>query len=831
MTRLAQHLRYALRQIKKSLAFSALVIGTLALGLGATAAMFTIVDRVMLRPLPYEKADQLVTIHETGRRGQLNGSPFLDIQQWIERSHTLDEIAFYSPDNHGAFLNGKTASIQVAAPGISANLFPTLGVQPVMGRDFSTSANRMGVLPDDKTSIILSDVVWRNIYGGDRNILGRTISLNGEPYVVIGVMPRGFTFPFGGAKPVVWRAAVLGKNDAVRKKHVSPWYAAIGRLKANATVASAQTELQGIQSEVAKLYTDPYEREDVSTIQVQSYADSLLGTDLKKLLAILLGAAALLWLIACVNVTNLLLARSTNREREVALCAALGAGRGRLALQFFTEGLVLSAIAAFFGLAIARITVTFFSHALVTRFNIHTDLTPNLSVVLALSGLTLLTAVISSLLPATAAARASIQPLLNQQSSQAGTAKSKHRTRSLLVVTEIALSLTLLVGCSLLLRTIYQLRHVPLGFRTDHVIVANMTVPSYKFTGRDIQTELYQPLLERVQHLPGVKSAALMTEVPLGKTFSMVFTLMPQGNTAAAVRQRNLSAQFRAVTPEMQQVFRFRMRAGRFFNEHDTAASQAVVVVNSAFVKAFLGDDEDPAKILGHQMLSYAKDRPAIVIGVLDDQHQVSVAEQSQPEIEICIPQLTPTSSLYQSAEGIKMDIAVRAQRNPATLILELRRVMQEVSPELAAGNFSTMDQIVEDSYGSQQFAARILEVFAGCALLLCIAGIYGLLSYLVAQRTKELGLRIALGAERSDVMWLVFRQAIWMLLAGSGIGLVLTYFSSVLLRAFLYGVQPQDPWIMASVSILLIVSGLAACALPARRAAKVDPMVALRYE
>lgn len=831
MTRLAQHLRYALRQIKKSPAFSALVIGTLALGLGATAAMFTIVDRVMLRPLPYRNANQLVKINETGRRGARDGAPFLDIQQWIERSHMLDEIAFYSPDNHGAFLQGKTASIQVVAPNISGNLFPTLGVQPVMGRDFSTSADRMSVPPEDQNSVILSDIVWRNIYGGDRNILGRTISLNGEPYAVIGVMPRGFTFPFGGAKPVVWRAAVLGKSDSARTKHVSPWYVAIGRVKANATVASVHTELQGIQSEVAKLYTEPYEREDVSTIQVQSYADSLLATDLKKLLAILLGAAALLWLIACVNVTNLLLARSTNRQREIALCGALGASRGRLALQFFTEGLVLSAIAAFFGLAIARLTVTFFSHALVTRFNIHTDLTPDLSVVLALSGLTLMTAVISSLLPAMAAARASIQPLLNQQSSQTGTAKNKHRTRSLLVVTEIALSLTLLVGCGLLLRTIYHLRHVPLGFRTDHVVVANMTVPSYEFTGKDIRAELYQPLLERVQHLPGVQSAALMTEVPLGKTFPMMFTFMPQGNTATDIRLRNLSAQFRAVTPGMQQVFRFGMRAGRFFNEHDTATSQGVVVVNSAFVKAFLGNDGDPAKLLGHQMLSYEKDRPAVVIGVLDDQHQVSVAEQSQPEIEICIPQLTPTSSLYLSAEGIKMDIAVRAQQTSAALIPELRRVMQEASPELAAGNFTTMDQIVEDSYGSQQFAARILEVFAGCALLLCIAGIYGLLSYLVAQRTKELGLRIALGAAKKDVMWLIFRYATWMLMAGAGIGLMLAYFSSVLLRTFLYGVQPQDPWIMAFVSILLIVSGLAACAFPARRAANVDPMVALRYE
>jgi predicted permease len=825
------NLRYAFRQLKKSPGLSLTVIGTLALGLGATAAMFTIVDRVMLRPLPYQNAQQLVKIKETGQRGPRNGAPFLDLQQWIVRSHTLDQIAFYTPDNHVAFLQGKTTSVQVVAPAISANLFPLLGVQPVMGRNFTTDSNRMSVRPEDKGSIIISDTVWRNVYGADRNILGKTLSLDGQPYMVIGVMPRGFTFPFGGAKPVIWRAVVLGKNDAVRIKHTTPWYAAIGRLNAHATVASAQTELRGIQSEISKLYTDPYEREEISSIQVQSYADSLLGADLRKLLAILLGASALLWLIACVNVTSLLLARSTARQREIALCGALGAGRGRLAAQFLTEGLVLSALAALLGLVIAKLTVTFFRHALITQFNIHTDLTPNAIVVLALAGLTLLTALTSSLLPTIAAVRASIQPFLNQQGSQAETAKNKHRTRSLLVVSEIAMSLTLLVGCGLLLRTIYHLRHVPLGFRTDHVIVANMTIPSYKFAGKDIRTELYQPLLERVQHLPGVESAALMTEVPLGKTFPMIFTFTAQGNSAADIRQRNLTAQFRAVSPEMQQVFRFRMSAGRFFNENDSASSQPVLVVNHAFIKAFYGDDEDPAKVLGQQLFSYTKNRPAIVVGVLDDQHQVSVAEQSQPEIEVCIPQITPTSFFYQSAEGLKMDLAVRTQRNSAAVIPELRRLMQEASPELATSNFTTMDQIVEDSYGSQQFAARILEVFAGCALLLCVAGIYGLLSYLVAQRTRELGLRIALGAERRDVMWLVFRQATWMLLAGLGIGLTLAYFSAVLLRTLLYGVQPQDPWIMASVSTLLIASGLAACALPARRAAKVDPIVALRYE
>ena len=243
------------------------------------------------------------------------------------------------------------------------------------------------------------------------------------------------------------------------------------------------------------------------------------------------------------------------------------------------------------------------------------------------------------------------------------------------------MSLTLLVGCGLLLRTIYVLRHVPLGFRTDHVIVANMTIPSFKFAGRDIRTELYQPLLERVQHLPGVQSASLMTEVPLGKTFQMVFTFVVEESTAADIGQRDLRAQFRAVGPEMQRVFGFRMAEGRFFNEQDTASSQPVVVVNRAFEKGFLGDDQDPKKILGANLIGYGKDRRAVVVGVLDDERQVSIAEQSQPEIEVCIPQITPDTSFYKSAEGLAMDLAVRTEQSPSSVVPELRRLMQEASP------------------------------------------------------------------------------------------------------------------------------------------------------
>jgi len=396
---------------------------------------------------------------------------------------------------------------------------------------------------------------------------------------------------------------------------------------------------------------------------------------------------------------------------------------------------------------------------------------------------------------------------------------------------EVAMSLTLLVGCGLLLRTMYALRHVPLGFRTDHVIVANMAIPAFKFNGKNMTTELYEPLLERVKQIPGIQSATLMTQVPLGKTFRINFSFQVEGKGASDLRKKELKAQLRVVGLDTQKVFGFTMWKGRFFNAGDTPTSQPVVIVNRAFAKEYTGDNQHPETILGESLLSFGKERRAVVIGVLDDARQLSVSEQAEPEILVCLPQLTPASNFYQPTETMAMDLAVRTEREPDSVIPELRDLMRSASAELSSSNFTTMDQIAEDSYGSQRLATRLLQIFAGTALLLSIAGIYGLLAYLVSQRTREMGLRIALGAQRRDVMSLVLRQAAWMLCIGSIVGLLLAYISSVLLKTFLYGVQVHDPWTMAFVTLLLVVGGMTAAYIPARRAASIDPMQALRTE
>ena len=830
LERLGQDLKYALRQLRRSPVFIATLVATLALGLGATAAMFTVVDHVLLRPLPYTDSHQLVAINEAGKKGVTGGTPFLDLRQWQQRSHALQEIAFYSSTNHISFLDGTTGSARVIAPQVSANLFAVLGVHPAMGRGFEGQSDG-SVLAGEAHNIILSDSIWRTTYGSDPNILGKVVKLNGESYIIVGVMPRDFTFPFGDANPHVWLPKVIGDKDAVRTANLTPNYQVIGRLRPNVAFETAESELKVIQSDVAKQYPDPYDRERVTSIKLQRYDDSLVVSDLKKALLALFAASGVLWLIACVNGTSLMLARAAARQREIAVRGALGASRWRIVQQLAVEGLVLSVIASALGLGLAMLMLKLFEHGLTQQFHIHEKMTPNLTIIGVLAVLTIVSALLCSVWPAVVAARASIEPALRQGGPQSSSGVVQYRTRASLVVLQIAMSLILLVGCGLLLRTIYALRHVPLGFRTDHIIVANMTIPAYRFSGHNMTTELYQPLVDRVNRIPGVQSASLMTAVPLGTTFKMQFTFSDRGNSTAEIRRRDMVSQFRAVGPEMQRVFGFRMFKGRFFNESDTATSQSVVVVNREFAKQYLGADQNLEKILGQSLLNLTKNRHTVIIGVLDDERQVSIASQSQPEIEICIPQITPETLAYQSVEGLSMDLAVRTDRNPSSVIPELRELMRQSSPELSDSTFTTMDQVVEDSYGSQQLAARLLIVFGGSALLVCITGIYGLLAYLVAHRTKELGLRIALGAQRGDVMWLVLRQAGGMLLAGSSLGLILAYMTSLLLRTFLYDITAHDPWTMAAVTALLVGGGLAASSIPARRAAMVDPIEALRTE
>lgn len=818
---LVQDLRYGLRSLRRSPGFTLTVVLTLALGIGAATAMLTVIDHVLLRPLPFRDAGRLVLIKEHGAKGPGRwGAPWLDIQEWMARCRSFTQIAFYQSMSGRNFLEGDGGAMQIGGELVSPNLFAMLGVSPALGRNFISEPMGSGTSKNANTAI-LSDAAWKEAYGADPAILGKNIRINQKSYVVIGVMPPGFEMPFDSSHPQVWTTIMLGSEDR-KRWYDSPNYSVIARLRSGVDIETAQAEMSTIQRRIALEYTDPRLREVRTDAGVRLYADSLVAADMKKALLALLAAAGVLWLIAAVNATNLLLARGAARQREIAMRGALGAGRTRILQQFLVEGLVLSGAATLLGTGLALGAVRLVRSVKPAHLDLDLSAHVNLTILAMLCALTLSTALVSSAWPALLAIRASIEPALKQDGPHSGSGRGQHRVRSIMVAAEVALSLMLLVACGLLLRTVYKLRHVSLGYRTDHILVAHLAIPSYQYSGQDMVVDLYQPLLDRVRHLPGVEAAGFMSEVPLGQSFNIMLTLYMNGKSSRAA--------MKVASPEIQKIFGFKMAAGRFFNDKDTATSEPVVVVNEAFARVHSPNPHDPNSIVGQTFMNLRKNAAARVIGVIDDEGQMKVGDPAQPEVEICLPQLSPDSSMYGPAT-IGMDLAVRTERPPASMIPDLRSILRQANPEFAHATFDTMDQVVENSFGSQRMAAHILEIFGASALLLSIAGLYGLLAWVVTQRTREMGIRIALGAQRGNLLWMVMRQAGGMLLIGAAAGSVLAWMSARFLRTYLYGVSAHDGWTMAAAAALLCACGLLAAYIPARRAAGVDPIVALRAE
>jgi predicted permease len=822
--RLGQDFRYALRQARRSPGFAATVIGTLALGIAAAAAMFTVVDHVLLEPVHYHDASSIVTLNETNRTDKdYYNVPWLDLQEWIEQSHSFSGFAFSSGWGQGrSYLEAGSSSLNIKATQVSSNFFQVLGVSPQLGRTFIPEKPTYG-MTNNGSQVVIGYVVWKQFFGGDKNILGRTVQVNNTSFTVIGVMPAGFKYPATAPFDAqVWMAVQLGDRDKGRDSQ-SEHYDVLARLRPGVSLASASAEMQTIQNRVIANYKDPEDRAAYSVVGIQRYSDSLVNADLRKALLALLAAAGVLWLISAVNVTNLLLARGTARQREIAMRGALGASRGRVIQQMLVEGLLFSGCAGILGAAFALTSVKLLTHELALRLPIAVSPLPNVSVLLGLAALTIASALFSTAWPALIAVRLPIEPALRQGGLQSGTGRRHHRMRGALVAIEIAMSLALLVSCGLLLRTIHSLRHVPLGYRTDHIVVAHLTIPQFRFGNGNMMQTLYNPLLDRAQHLPGVETAGLISEVPLARTFNILLSLRTDNKS-------DIASSLKVASPTVQQIFGFRMLAGRFFNAEDTPSSQPAVVVNPAFVHLYAPNKHDPSSIIGMEMWHMRDNQPMHIVGVLDNERQKTIAEPSQPEVEICLCQVSPDVSVYRIST-ISMDLAVRTERPAAQFIPGLRDILRQASPELANAQIATMDDIVEDSFGSQRLAAHLLEIFGSSALLLCIAGLYGLLAYIVTQRTREMGVRIALGAPRANLLWLVLRQAGLMLIVGVAAGSALAWTSSRLLRGFLFGVQAHDARTLAGSAIVLFLSGMLAAWLPARRASRVDPMKALRAE
>ena len=801
--------RFAIRQFRRAPAYAIFTILVLALGIGTVTAMSAISYGVLLKPLPFRADRQLFDVVESTAKGDESfAAPYSEITQWQQATTNIADVAFAS--NFVNIIDAPAGAEMISSVTASPNLFTLLGVEPIIGRGFIPNET----ISDHPNVVLLSYDIWQRSFAGDRNVLGQTVHIGATPYTVIGVMPKQFRYPLGDIRAEVW---VPIEHSALVPKPDDPY----GSLWHPIVRVHAGVPPQALESSLTHVHSQFMKSETPHRIRLLRFHDQLVR-DVQPALLALEIAVAIVWLIACSNVAGLLLARVAARRTEIAVRSALGAARRRMVAQFLTESLLLSIAGAVGGLGIAALILRIFRHMLGTMLpmaqNIHLDW----SIFAGLIVLTLLTALAFGAVPALLAAWAGTEAgLRNSGRSQAGD-RRHNRARAVLVVSEVALSIALLTGAGLMMRTMYALRHVPLGFRTDHLLVTSLTAPGDLYKDQDIGTAAWQPLLDAVRQHPGVKDAALSTVMPLKHPVEWL-TIVYKTNWT----EGNVDAVVRAASPGLMDVLGIRMQSGRFFTLGDTPSSIPVAVVNRVFVDRYLGGGD----ALGKQFRFGRKPVTATVVGVIDDIRQDTLTDASRPEFYLCTPQIARDNPLYLAIVSKYTELAIRTEVAPGTMVAELRRQIAEINPHLAIGEFSTMSEAVEDSIGAQKLAAGVVGVFGGLALLITLVGLYGLLTYMVEQRTREIGIRMALGADRAAVISMIMRQALLLMALGATAGVCIALWSNRLLHSFLYGVTASDPWAITLTPLGLVLCGLVAAAVPARRAARLDPVDALRAE
>ena len=827
MGTVGQDLRFALRQLRKSPAFSLTAVLTLALGIGVNAAMFSVLEQVLLRPLPYANQSRLATLDNSPNGRTVSSSSTFslpDLRDYQARSHTVAGIGWYTfqlPTLGGT--ENPQITPQIVA---TANILQLLGVRPRIGRDFTADDGK----PGHEHVLILSDSVWHKFYHADPNIIGRAVPINGDPYTVIGVLPPGIYFPMGAEDETF---SPLNSDDKALQDRSSRALVPIVLLRPGVTPAETQSELNNIHRQL--LHDDPKD-EDSDLILVQSYRDSITRGSRPALFA-LDWAVLAVWLIACANVAGLMLTRTNGRRREIAIRGALGAQRSRITQQFLTESLLLALAGSAAGLGIAFVALRLLSKYLAHTVLYGADIHINAGVFAFLLLASCISALLFGLAPAWHASSVPAQEGLREGTAAAGTSRRQAMWRDGLVVTEITLTLALLIAAGLMMRTLLALRSADLGFQTEHVVTGSMFLPTHGAwwtptadakTAKSLVNTFYNPLLQKLSATPGIEAAGLTTARPFNTNVNFALGVHVRG-TPEPTKSQQVNAQARAATTGYFQAFRIRLVAGRFFGDVDTTSTPISLIVNQAFVKAVF-PHQNP---LGQQieMGDPGPRQWATIVGVIEDSHQRSAGEASEPEVNANLEQLTPSDPMYPILVTFHTDIVVRGRLATGVLQDAVRHDVHALIPEIAIDDLEPMGQIVDDALVGQTLAARLLGIFGLAALLIAVAGIYGLLAYSVSQRTRELGVRIALGAAQRDILWLILRHACVLLAAGIAIGLAVAWAASGIMRSFLYGAAGYD---LATVLLIVLALGLCALAasyIPARRAAGIDPVEALRSE
>lgn len=827
MHTLLQDLRYAIRMLAKSPGFTAVAVLTLALGIGANTAIFSVIHSVLLEPLPFKNPAQLLDLRQSESAPgdyPLDGADFLDMQA---QNSTFTSMSLYSfPQGFNASGGGATESAAVRS--VEANFFETLGVQPLIGRAFMKGEDQ-----GTHRLVILGYGFWQRHFGGEANALDRTVELNSEPYTVIGVMPRWLAFP-----PATDLFIPLDMTSQRVHQRGSHWVGGLGRMKSGVTVAQARADLMTISQRLIKQYRSADDTAVHSL--VFPLKDRLTGNSRQQLL-ILFGAVALVLLVACANIANLLLARSTGRQRELAVRAAMGAGRWRIARQLLTESVLLSFLGAALGWLAAEWAVGAAAAAKTLPIPRANPIHLSVTVLLFTIGVSLLVGILFGLAPAVQAGRMNLSEELKSSANTVVSASTGRKIlRDTLVVGEIAVSLALLVGAGLLLRSFSQLRNADIGVQKKNVLTMNVDLPPAKYKTLGSQKQFFDQLLARVGQIPGVSTAAISSEIAV-QGGSNGYVTIP-GNTNPALANQLVEINY--IAPNYFKTFGIPLIEGRNFTSDDVGQAGEVTLKADELYKAA----KDPSKVTFPPELSvpviinelmaktfwpnqgaigksYSAGGPRqIVIGVVGNERQFGIRQPSIPENYVPL-----TAALdFPGFGGV---ISVKTAVAPGSVTSAVRKEVQGLDGSLAVYGVRTMDQVVADGMQDTTLQAFLLGLFAAVALLMAALGLYGVMAYMVTQRTHEIGVRMALGAQRQDVLRLVIGQGAKLTLIGLMIGIGAALGLTQLLSTGLFGVAATDPATYVAVAVLLAIVSLAACYIPARRAVRVDPMVALRYE
>ncbi|HLM54641.1 MAG TPA: ABC transporter permease [Pyrinomonadaceae bacterium] len=814
METLLQDVRYGVRMLLKKPGFTAVAVIALALGVGANTAIFSVVNGVLLQPLPYHEPERLVRLGEWSPQVPGMSISYPNLKDWREQNTVFENVAGTQFASYN--LTGAGEPERLQGRNVSWDFFDVLGVKVARGRPLRPEDDRAGAAP----VCLISHGLWQRRFGGDPGIVGKSLSLSGESFEVVGILPQEYRF--GTATDVFAPLGRLEDSERLRSRGNHPGIYAYARLKPGVTFERAEAEMKGLAARLAESYPKDNGGNSITIVPLREY---FVG-DIRTSLLVLLGAVGFVLLIACANVANLMLVRATSRAREIAIRTALGAGRLRIVRQLLTESIILAVMGGTAGLLLALWGVDVLRGASLDAIPTTTEIAIDRTVLLFTLGVALSTGVLFGLAPALRASKLDLNVSLKEGGRTGADGSSKNRLRSLLVVSEVALSLVLLVGAGLLIRSFMTLLNTETGFDPKNLLTMSIAYTSGETEAHGTKAgEFFRQLEERVRALPGVEAATVTNGAPfLGASETSIQVVgRPEPEPG-----KTLMAVVYYTGPEHLRTLGIRLLRGRFLEERDTLNAQRVVVIDEEFARQhFPGEDPVGKYLKGQKELNIPD---AEIVGVVGHVRHYGLDAPGPVQSQFYHPR-AQVPLKFQGLMASRASLVVRTAGDPLALAPLVRREVQAVDPNQPVFNVNTMEEVLNESVSTQRLSMLLLALFAGVALALASVGIYGVMSYTVAQRTHEIGVRMALGAQGRDVFRMVVGRGMGLVLAGLGIGLVGAMVLMRLMASLLYGVEPTDPATYAAVALVLGLVALVACLIPALRATRVNPTEALRYE